>query len=574
MELSMEEWDYLMDAAGLYKGTIVGEDGVSRPGGPPVIERPPAKPCFTLWDNAEVEVVTTHSEQERRNNVKEDTKSESRIHCNALYKFLRVTVYFGKDDRRPSEKFQNAIDSALAHPERQQQLEAVSQVLDEFGHLFSTEVQLGGMLTTTKETVIKSVAEQKKVEDSLRVGFDFSNSVAKLGTGIQCGSVEELTESEQSAEKRATFKAKGGNTLLVTNVNDWIPTVGDYRNWRVIGTVSQIPTYHLLDPERVATIDSLLEANTNADAATTSTAILPPSESAEGMSRKLFEGCTIVSGFEDGTAGVWDVVTGSLRKPLDGHTKTLNSVAISSNGKIIVTGFIDGTAKVWDTATGKLLKTLKGHRDAITSVAVDGNAKVWDLATGKLVRTLKQEQGKYTLVAISTNGLHLVTCSGDWTSAVGIVKLCDLVTGRVVRTLEGPSLSVVSVAISGNGKVCCSGFFERGRHDGTRIATGSLDGTAKLWNMARGPEPKALVETGSATEDKQAFENLLKTFLVHESGVSSVAISGDGTHVVTGSQDGVTNIWDAITGTLVKSVFADRGAVYSVAVASCPSGSG
>ena len=61
--------------------------------------------------------------------------------------------------------------------------------------------------------------------------------------------------------------------------------------------------------------------------------------------------------------------------------------------------------------------------------------------------------------------------------------------------------------------------------DGTRLATGSADGTAKVWDAAGGRE--------------------LLTLKGHTGLVWSVSWSPDGTRLATGSSDGTAKVWDA-----------------------------
>ncbi len=64
--------------------------------------------------------------------------------------------------------------------------------------------------------------------------------------------------------------------------------------------------------------------------------------------------------------------------------------------------------------------------------------------------------------------------------------------------------------------------------DGTRLATGSTDGTAKVWDAAGGQE--------------------LLTLRGHAGAVCSVSWSPDGTRLATGSMDGTAKVWDAAGG--------------------------
>ena len=64
--------------------------------------------------------------------------------------------------------------------------------------------------------------------------------------------------------------------------------------------------------------------------------------------------------------------------------------------------------------------------------------------------------------------------------------------------------------------------------DGRYIVSGSDDGTVAVWDLQTGARLHEL--TG------------------HHGGVSSVALSGDGRHIVSGSDDGTVAVWDLQTG--------------------------
>ena len=69
-----------------------------------------------------------------------------------------------------------------------------------------------------------------------------------------------------------------------------------------------------------------------------------------------------MSGSAAGFVEVWDASTGAKLKELKGHTGTVNSVALSSDGTWIVSGSDDRSVWVWDALTGAKLKELKSFR--------------------------------------------------------------------------------------------------------------------------------------------------------------------------------------------------------------------
>ncbi|MBT9311406.1 WD40 repeat domain-containing protein [Leptothoe kymatousa TAU-MAC 1615] len=105
-------------------------------------------------------------------------------------------------------------------------------------------------------------------------------------------------------------------------------------------------------------------------------------------------------------------------------------------------------------------------------------------------------------MSFSPDGQTLASGSED-----GTVKLWDR-SGRELQTLEGHSGWVWSVSFS---------------PDGQTLASGSSDGTVKLW-------------------DRSGRE--LQTLEGHTGTVSSVSFSPDGQTLASGSSDGTVKLWD------------------------------
>lgn len=82
--------------------------------------------------------------------------------------------------------------------------------------------------------------------------------------------------------------------------------------------------------------------------------------------------------------------------------------------------------------------------------------------------------------------------------------------------------------------------------DGRRVLTGSSDQTAILWDAVSGTK--------------------LRTFQGHTAGVTSVALSGDGRRALTGSHDGSAIVWGAVGGGQLQTLRGHRTTVDSVAL--------
>ncbi|WP_427156879.1 WD40 repeat domain-containing protein [Aliinostoc sp. HNIBRCY26] len=128
----------------------------------------------------------------------------------------------------------------------------------------------------------------------------------------------------------------------------------------------------------------------------------------------------------------WNVKTGELTGSFDAKS-SINTVAISPDGKTLATGI---------------------HDNAI---------KLWNVSDSKLIHTLTSRQGEVKAVAFSPDGKLLASGSQD-----GSVTLWNTVTGELISTFTAHREQVWSIAFNPNGKT---------------LASGSQDGTIKIWNV-------------------------------------------------------------------------------------------
>lgn len=300
-----------------------------------------------------------------------------------------------------------------------------------------------------------------------------------------------------------------------------------------------------------------------------------------------------LDGEQSNTVRVWDAGTGVQWRGFRPYGSSAASVALSGDGKRVLVGAEgggfstdDGRAQLWDISTGGQLRIFEGQGVcSVESLAVtddgrwhlfggdDGTAWLWDAATGRETQRFRHKGGRVQAVALSQDARTALTGGSD-----GTARLWDATSGKVLLRLDGHQASVVSVALS---------------PDGRSVLTGSADSTARLWDTATGKEVRRLVEYTGRTEfviplicsvafspDGRSiltgqWDNTarlwdtasgkeLQRFEGHEDRVVSVAYSSNGTQILTGSWDKSARVWDAKTGAILRSLTGHAGPVSSV----------
>lgn len=221
------------------------------------------------------------------------------------------------------------------------------------------------------------------------------------------------------------------------------------------------------------------------------------------------DGLYVVTASRDGTARVWDAVSGreilkfAHEKDKLGSNVQVNRAAFSPDGSLIVTSSCDdNTARVW-TAAGERRITVPGS-DTIFSVSFSPNgllivtaehglARVWDIATGKPLTTFDGHTHSVLSAVFSPDGKRVVTASAD------TVRIWDTVSGNELMKLVGHTERVNTAVFSPDGKRVLTA----GEHEGARIwdATSGKELAAfraeKLGRSATySPDGKRLVITG------------------------------------------------------------------------------
>ncbi len=268
-----------------------------------------------------------------------------------------------------------------------------------------------------------------------------------------------------------------------------------------------------------------------------------------------------------GTAQIWDGATGNPLAPALDHGGTLRWIEFSPNGERVVTvGATNSTgsehsARVWDAGSGKPLTPHLMHPGAQNAAfSPDGR---WLATAGQGVRCWDSHTGRRTLaplphgsqVRFHPDGHRLLASDGSaaWLWELPLaMPLAITASGpvRLAQAVLSPDGSMVAAASvwrgsdqeqsevslwdlrhgvrvgkswSQSGAVRALGFSA----DGRRLASGSEDGTAQVWDLHQSAAVTAALR--------------------HDSPVGSVLVNRDGSRLITVAGKAV-HVWDCATG--------------------------
>ena len=264
-------------------------------------------------------------------------------------------------------------------------------------------------------------------------------------------------------------------------------------------------------------------------------ALIPPDKNVPISIDFSPDGRQLAVGTIEGVVFLWDVRTEQIVLQLDAHDDSVNAVVFSPDGERLASAGDEAVVKLWDARSGEPISRLEGGGSSLAfdpdgrllaSVGKGGRqgAYVWDSLTENVIHTLQGRGGRILYDAVfSPDGTRLATGSED-----GTVRVWETKSGKELFSFA-ENKSVLSVDFSPDGK---------------RLASGGLDRTVKIWDVESGKE--------------------FRTFVGHIDTVKDVAFDTNGTRVVSCSADGATKVWD-LDAPPTKSMFEGHtGSVTSV----------
>lgn len=287
----------------------------------------------------------------------------------------------------------------------------------------------------------------------------------------------------------------------------------------------------------------------------------------------------LLSGGKDGVVAVWAPPQVEAVRTISAHKKWVNALAWAplhtdpEQGRFC-SASKDGTAKVWDRVTGRCLFSLMGHAASVSCVRWGGEGLLF---TGSHDRTCKvwaaEDQGK--LVRSLEGHAHWVNC---------IALSTDAALRRGAYDHRGSAPIDPEAAAAAARK-----RFEEAREacGAELLASGSDDFTSFLWSPAAGKKPITrmtghvqLVNNVAFSPDAQwlasaSFDGSVRLWVArtgkfaatlrgHVGAVYQLCWSSDSRMLASGSKDSTIKVWDLKTRKLKEDLPGHADEVYAV----------
>jgi WD40 repeat protein/serine/threonine protein kinase len=241
---------------------------------------------------------------------------------------------------------------------------------------------------------------------------------------------------------------------------------------------------------------------------------------------------------QDAAVLLVDALSRSAVARLEGDDAS-SAVAVSGDGADLLSANRDGSLRFWRVSAGARDLGLQGAPDFPGGTALSvspaggrvavgdarGHISLWDLANARVTEGMDLLEGPVTGLALSRDGKYLAAAGHDERAF-----LFDLAHGGRL-SLEGHSDLAGCVAFS---------------PDSRTVATGSADGTVRLWDVPDGKQRRVLSATGMGA-------------------VLTVAFSSDGALLAAAGEDRAIRLWDLKTNRVLARLDGSPDAVLTIA---------
>lgn len=244
-----------------------------------------------------------------------------------------------------------------------------------------------------------------------------------------------------------------------------------------------------------------------------------------------------------------------------GHTGFVESLAFSPVGSLVASGSSDGRVCVWDPLAGQIVYEAQMKGENIGAVAIspnganlaagshEGNVRLFSLAEGPEPVSSWKDQGRITALAFTPDGKRLAWSSYSGWSArslfqSAIVALEGMNVSGLLYTLRiAPDGKTVATAGTGSAILLYDLYVAKAPATPIRLEHGDRQG---VWSLSYGPDGRTLAVAlaGGVQLWDVTTHRLLEEWKDHDDITTGIAISPDGTRLLTCSWDRTARLYE------------------------------
>lgn len=281
-------------------------------------------------------------------------------------------------------------------------------------------------------------------------------------------------------------------------------------------------------------------------------------------------GAMVATAGDDHIVRIWNVVTGSVVRKLEGHDDWVRTVAYSPDGSVLATAGNGREIILWDADSGQRIKTLAQHDHAIQNIAYshdgrmlastgfENRLRVYDTQNGNILHELSCPCRDMRAIAFSPDDRILAAGGRS-----GLIRLYEVETGRDIRDIAAHRQRIREMQFTGEGQYLISCSEDR------TVRISNVAGT-DVFELPRRPTKIMSIALCGATRLATAgSDNLIRIWDLntrseigqlrgHTGTVTALASNGD--ILVSGSYDTTVRVWKVQNAVSNEVYFpADRG---------------